>query len=177
MSNRPGLVMGWREPWRTVRLKSLLPWFMMCSGYLGCGSMPNTVVKTLFSIVEDLPQNKMEKGSNAKIQIGWHCYNQNDLLNTNWSCCPLLQFFSGFQWPVGCKVQIPLQVFQPFTSAPVAQFSLVIHESPPTVHSRQVNYLIEVLSTHTSIVCTHCDFCLEWLSLACSLNGLLFFLQ
>lgn len=97
MSDRPGLVMGWREPWRTVRLKSLPPWLTMCLGYLGCGSMPNTVVKTLFSIVEDFPQNKMEKGSNAKLR---HCYNQNDLLNTNWSCCTLLQFFSGFQWPV-----------------------------------------------------------------------------
>lgn len=63
----------------------------------------------------------MEKGSNAEIQTSWHCYNRNNLLNTNWFCSPLLQFFTGFQWPMEYKVQIPLEVFQPFTSAPVAQ--------------------------------------------------------
>jgi hypothetical protein len=37
-----------------------------------------------------LPQNKMEKGSNAKIYIGWHCYDQNDLSNMTQGshCCP-----------------------------------------------------------------------------------------
>lgn len=63
----------------------------------------------------------MEKDSNAEIQTGWHCYNWNNLLNRNWFCSPLLQFFTGFQWPVEYKVQIPLEVLQPFTSAPVAQ--------------------------------------------------------
>lgn len=56
-------------------------------------------------------------------------------------------------------------------------FSLVIHESPPTLHSNQVNYLIEVLNTHTSTTCIGHYFRLEWVSSACSLSGLLFCLQ
>lgn len=107
----------------------------------------------------------MEKGSNAKIHIVWHCCNQMIF----WTQTDLVALFSGFQWPMGYKVQILLQVFKPF--------SLVIHESPSTFHPNQVNYLIEVLNTHTSTTCTDRYFCLEWVSLACSSSGLSFFLQ
>ena len=55
MSNCPGSVLGWRETGRIVRIKSLSYWFMMCLGYLWCGSMSHTVVETFFSIMEDLP--------------------------------------------------------------------------------------------------------------------------
>ena len=95
----------------------------------------------------------MEKDSNAEIQTGWHCYNWNNLLNRNWFCSPLLQFFTGFQWPVEYKVQIPLEVLQPFTSAPVAQLVQPGDPHPLYVPGRWTTWLR--LFPHLPPWCAH----------------------
>lgn len=97
----------------------------------------------------------MEKGSNAEIQTGWHCHNRNNLLNTNWFCSSLLQFFTDFQWPVEYKVQIPLQVFQPFTSAPVAQLVQPSDMWIPTHCTFQAGELLAWGSFHTCLHGVH----------------------
>ena len=97
----------------------------------------------------------MEKGSNAEIQTGRHCHNWNNLLNTNWFCSSLLQFFTGFQRPVEYKVQIPLQVFQPFTSAPVAQLVQSRDMWIPTHCTFQAGELLDRGSFHTCLHGVH----------------------
>lgn len=99
--------------------------------------------------MEDLPQNKMEKGSNAKIYIGWHSYDQNNLLNT--ADLVVLFYNSSVlsKGPWDIKSKSLCRYLKP-SCQPIVQFRLVMHESPPTLHSSQGNCLIEVLPTHTA---------------------------
>lgn len=108
--------MGVGGDWRNCHSYISGLWYVFIS--LLCGSTPTLLLKVLV-LWEICSRVKWRKGQIAEIYIGCHCYNQNNPLNANWSCC-LLQFFSdpGILGP-------NLAGFKPFISSHVVQFSLV----------------------------------------------------